>query len=342
MARQQSTAIAHAHRAPKDRAAAADPVRMYLKEIGKTPLLTAAQEVALATRMDEGAAASDLLASIASTGDVDRRRFRQVAGRTYHAKRRGQEIALLRRLEADARTAQAQLIVANLRLVVSIAKRYVGQGMHFLDLVQEGNLGLIRATEKFDHSKGYKFSTYATWWIRQGVTRGIADQARTIRMPVHMTELAASARRVHLQLIQDLRREPLAEEIGDRIGVPAGTVREIRTMMMTPASLEAPIDGKDGSRLGEFVEDDTAVVPATAAIAALLKTNLASVLLSLTLRERRILELRFGLIDDHPQTLEQVGQVFDLTRERIRQIEAKALSKLRHPSSSQRLHDFLE
>jgi RNA polymerase primary sigma factor len=342
MARQRSTATAYAHRSPTDRATASDPVRAYLKEIGRAPLLTAAEEIDLATRMDEGAAASDLLASIAATGDVDRNRFRKVAGRTYRAKSRGRELALLRRLQRDAQKAQAQLIVANLRLVVSIAKRYVGQGMLFLDLVQEGNLGLIRATEKFDHSKGYKFSTYATWWIRQGVTRGLADQARTIRMPVHMTELAASLRRVQLQLIQDLGREPLTGEIGDRMGVPGGTVREIQMMTMTPTSLEAPIDGKEGSKLEEFVEDDTAVVPAAAAIAALLKTDLASVLSSLSLRERRVLELRFGLIDDHPMTLEQVGQEFDLTRERIRQIEAKALSKLRHPSTSQRLHDFLE
>jgi RNA polymerase primary sigma factor len=342
MTPQRSTSIVHAHRTPPDPAIGTDPVRAYLKEISKAPLLTAAEEISLGTRMDQGAAASGLLASILSTGGVDRRRFREVSGHTYRAKSHGRELALLRRLQRDAHEAQSKLIVANLRLVVSIAKRYVGQGLLFLDLVQEGNLGLIRATEKFDHSKGYKFSTYATWWIRQAVCRGIADQGRTIRMPVHMTEQAASLRRVHLQLIQDLGREPLADEIGDRMGVPAGTVRELRTMMLVPTSLEAPIDGREGSRLEEFVEDDSAVVPAAAAIASLLKTDLASVLSCLTLRERRVLELRFGLIDDCPLTLEQVGQEFDLTRERIRQIEAKALSKLRHPSTSQRLHDFLE
>ncbi len=346
-----------------------DPVRMYLTEIGRTPLLTRAQEVDLAMRMDGGTLASELLASIASTGGIDRDRFRRVvdavvsirgrqldpatglrpAGigcetvtRTYRARTRGEATAFLRRVQRDARRAQVQLIEANLRLVVAIAKRYVGRGMPLLDLVQEGNLGLMRATEKFDHSKGHKFSTYATWWIRQGVTRGIADQARTIRMPVHITELMNALWRVQLQLVQDLGREPEAQEIGQRMGVPAETVRDIRQLQMVPVSLETPIKPGEDSRIEEFIEDLTIEPPASAAVAALFKQDLETVLRTLTPRERRVIQLRFGLIDDRPLTLEQVGHEFHLTRERIRQIEAKALSKLRHPSSSHMLHDFLE
>jgi len=346
-----------------------DPVRMYMNEISATPLLSASEEVDLAMRIDGGAPASELLASIESSGKVDRERFRRIVGAvvtirerqldpsnglrregvgresvrtTYRARNRGEAVAFLRRVEGDARTAQSRMIRANLRLVVSIAKRYLGRGMLFLDLVQEGNLGLIRATEKFDHSKGYKFSTYATWWIRQAIVRGIADQSRTIRMPVHITEQADVLRRVQRQMVQDLGREPLAQEVGDRIGIPADGVRDLRRLLMTPVSLDAPIDQKDGSRLEEFIEDTTAVEPVNAAVAVLLKEHLGSVLGSLTARESRIIQLRFGLIDDRSRTLEEVGQEFDLTRERIRQIEGKALSKLRHPSNSQMLHEYLE
>jgi len=342
---------------------------MYLKEIAKAPLLSGAEEVDLSMRMDGGVSASGLLASIDSSGKVDPKRFRVVVdavisirahqldpanqlgiagiGRVvvtkkYPAKSRAERTAFLRRVEADARTAQSQLIVANLRLVVSIAKHYVGRGMLFLDLIQEGNLGLIRATEKFDHSKGYKFSTYATWWIRQGVTRGIADQGRTIRVPVHITEVSDTLRRVQRELVQDLGREPLASEIGSTMGIPAGRVSEIRKLLLAPISLEMPIDQRDGSRLEELIKDETAVVPIDAALAAVLKDHLEVVLDTLTERESRIIQLRFGLIDDRPRTLEEVGQEFDLTRERIRQIEAKALSKLRHPSSAYKLHDFLD
>ncbi|MFY9588007.1 MAG: sigma-70 family RNA polymerase sigma factor [Actinomycetota bacterium] len=346
-----------------------DPVRMYLSEIGKTPLLTGAQEVDLGMRIDGGNLATDLLASIAATGGVDRQRFghvvdavQSIRGRqldpstglrqvgigcetvknTYRARSKVEATAFLRRVEVDARIAQMQLIEANLRLVVSIAKRYIGRGMPLLDLVQEGNLGLIRATEKFDHARGNKFSTYATWWIRQGITRGIADQARTIRMPVHIGELVDTLWRVQRQLVQDLGREPEADEIGERMGVPAQTVHDIRRLSMKPVSLETPINPGEDSQIQEFVEDLTVEPPVNAAVAAILKQNLDTVLRTLTPRERRIIQLRFGLIDDRPQTLDQVGQEFDLTRERIRQIEAKALSKLRHPSSVHMLHDFLE
>ena len=370
MAPEQSLATVDAERPERgDEASATDPVRAYLKEIGKTPLLTAAQEIDLAMRIQGGLAASGLLSTIDSTGGVDRKRFRHIVGivisirnhqldpssglpnegigretmrKTYSAKNRAKSIAFLHRLEVDGRAAQTRLIVANLRLVVSIAKRYVGRGMLFLDLVQEGNLGLIRATEKFDHAKGFKFSTYATWWIRQGVTRGIADQARTIRIPVHVTELVDVLWRVQRQLVQDLGREPLPGEIGDRMGVTAGAVREIRQLSMTPMSLETPTIPGEDSRLEELIEDVAAVAPANAAVAVLLKEDLESVLGMLTAREKRIIQLRFGLIDDRPLTLEEVGQEFHLTRERIRQIEAKALSKLRHPSGSQKLRAFME
>ena len=272
-----------------------DPVRMFLKEIGKVPLLTAEEEVELAIRMSQG---------------------------DEEAKRRMTE--------------------ANLRLVVSIAKRHVGRGMLFLDLIQEGNLGLIKAVEKFDYTKGYKFSTYATWWIRQAITRAIADQARTIRIPVHMVETINKVIRVSRQLLQELGHDPSAEEIAERLDMPVDKVREIMRVAQEPVSLETPIGEEEDSHLGDFIPDDDAPVPAEAASQTLLKEQLADVLKTLTPREEKVLRLRFGLEDGRPRTLEEVGKEFNVTRERIRQIEAKALRKLRHPSRSKKLRDFLD
>lgn len=272
-----------------------DPVRMYLKEIGRVPLLTAEEEVELAKRME--------------TGDEE-------------AKRR--------------------LAEANLRLVVSIAKRYVGRGLLFLDLIQEGNLGLIKAVEKFDYRKGYKFSTYATWWIRQAITRAIADQARTIRIPVHMVETINKLIRVSRQLLQELGREPTPEEIAAEMDIPVDRVREIMKIAQEPVSLETPIGEEEDSHLGDFIEDQDAPAPAEAASFILLREQLEEVLETLTPREEKVLRLRFGLDDGRSRTLEEVGQEFGVTRERIRQIEAKALRKLRHPSRSKKLKDFLE
>ena len=272
-----------------------DPVRMYLKEIGRVPLLTAEEEVALAKRMEQG--------------DED---------------------------------AQKRLAEANLRLVVSIAKRYVGRGMLFLDLIQEGNLGLIKAVEKFDYNKGYKFSTYATWWIRQAITRAIADQARTIRIPVHMVETINKLIRVSRQLLQQLGREPTPEEIAKEMDISVERVREIMKIAQEPVSLETPIGEEEDSHLGDFIEDQDAPAPADAASFMLLKEQLEEVLDTLTPREEKVLRLRFGLDDGRARTLEEVGQNFGVTRERIRQIEAKALRKLRHPSRSRKLKDFLD
>lgn len=299
-----------------------DPVRMYLKEIGKVPLLTAEQEVYLAKRIEAGEAASARL-----TGDekVDK-----------------QEQRRLQDVEADGLEAKKKLVEANLRLVVSIAKRYVGRGMLFLDLIQEGNLGLIRAVEKFDHGKGYKFSTYATWWIRQAITRAIADQARTIRIPVHMVETINKLVRVQRQLLQDLGREPLPEEIADEMELTPEKVREILKVSQEPVSLETPIGEEEDSHLGDFIEDSGAVVPVDAAAFKLLQEQLEEVLDDLNTREKRVIQLRFGLLDGQPRTLEEVGKVFGVTRERIRQIESKTLSKLRHPSRSGRLRDYIE
>lgn len=275
-----------------------DPVRMYLKEIGKVPLLNAEEEIALAQAMERG----------------------------------GEE----------GEAAKKKLAEANLRLVVSIAKRYVGRGMLFLDLIQEGNLGLIKAVEKFDYRKGYKFSTYATWWIRQAITRAIADQARTIRIPVHMVETINKLVRVQRQLLQELGREPSPEEIAKEMNMPVERVREILKISQEPVSLETPIGEEEDSHLGDFIQDENVPVPADAAAFTLLKEQLVEVLDTLTDREQKVLRLRFGLDDGRARTLEEVGREFNVTRERIRQIEAKALRKLRHPSRSRKLKDFLE
>ncbi|MBR0426525.1 MAG: RNA polymerase sigma factor RpoD [Clostridia bacterium] len=272
-----------------------DPVRMYLKEIGKVPLLTAEEEIEIAQRM--------------AAGDLD---------------------------------AKHQLAEANLRLVVSIAKRYVGRGMLFLDLIQEGNLGLIKAVEKFDYRKGYKFSTYATWWIRQAITRAIADQARTIRIPVHMVETINKLIRVNRQLVQEYGRDPRPDEIAKEMGISEEKVREILKIAQEPVSLETPIGEEDDSHLGDFIPDDDAPAPADAVASSLLKEQLSEVLSTLTPREAKVLKLRYGLEDGKARTLEEVGREFNVTRERIRQIEAKALRKLRHPSRSKKLKDFLE
>ncbi len=272
-----------------------DPVRMYLKEIGKVPLLSAEEEIELAKQMELG---------------------------NDNAKKR--------------------LAEANLRLVVSIAKRYVGRGMLFLDLIQEGNLGLIKAVDKFDYKKGFKFSTYATWWIRQAITRAIADQARTIRIPVHMVETINKLMRVSRQLVQELGREPLPEEIAQQLDMPVDRVREILKIAQEPVSLETPIGEEEDSHLGDFIQDDNVPVPAEAATYTMLKEQIVEVLTTLTEREQKVLRLRFGLDDGRPRTLEEVGKEFNVTRERIRQIEAKALRKLRHPSRSRKLRDYLE
>ena len=272
-----------------------DPVRMYLKEIGKVPLLSAEEEIDLARRMAEG-----------------------------------------------DESAKKRLAEANLRLVVSIAKRYVGRGMLFLDLIQEGNLGLIKAVEKFDYQKGFKFSTYATWWIRQAITRAIADQARTIRIPVHMVETINKLIRVSRQLLQELGREPQPEEIAKELDMPVDRVREILKISQEPVSLETPIGEEEDSHLGDFIQDDNVPVPAEAAASTLLKEQLSEVLNTLTDREQKVLRLRFGMNDGRARTLEEVGKEFDVTRERIRQIEAKALRKLRHPSRSRKLRDYLD
>ncbi|HKF00636.1 MAG TPA: RNA polymerase sigma factor RpoD [Actinomycetes bacterium] len=302
-----------------------DPVRMYLKEIGKVPLLTAEQEVILAKAIEEGEAATKELES------------------AHNGKRPGPErLQEMRRVERGGQLAKKKLIEANLRLVVSIAKRYVGRGMLFLDLIQEGNLGLIRAVEKFDYTKGYKFSTYATWWIRQAITRAIADQARTIRIPVHMVETINKLIRIQRQLLQDLGREPTPEEIGREMEFTPEKVREILKVSQEPVSLETPIGEEEDSHLGDFIEDSDAVVPVDAASFILLQEQLDSVLHTLSEREKKVIQLRFGLTDGHPRTLEEVGREFGVTRERIRQIESKTLSKLRHPSRSQKLRDYLE
>ena len=276
-----------------------DPVRMYLKEIGKIPLLTVEMEQSLAKRIIEGS-------------------------------------------EAEANEAKKRLAEANLRLVVSIAKRYVGRGMQFLDLIQEGNLGLLKAVDKFDYTKGFKFSTYATWWIRQSITRSIADQARTIRIPVHMVETINRLVRTQRQMIQELGREPTPEELAERLDTPVARVRDIMQISQEPVSFETPIGEEEDSHLGDFIQDDSSQVPVDAAAERLLHEQLMNVINQLSDREQKVLKLRFGLVDGKPRTLEEVGKEFNVTRERIRQIEAKALRKLRHPSRSKQLKDYLE
>lgn len=311
-----------------------DPVRMYLKEIGKVPLLSADEEIELAQKMEAGSVAVEkiplLKERLAETGDEQEKEEIQA------------EIKALQ-LDVDRGSdAKKRLAEANLRLVVSIAKRYVGRGMLFLDLIQEGNLGLIKAVEKFDYRKGYKFSTYATWWIRQAITRAIADQARTIRIPVHMVETINKLIRVSRQLLQELGREPTPEEIAEEMKMPVERVREILKISQEPVSLETPIGEEEDSHLGDFIKDDNVPVPADAAAFTLLKEQLEEVLGTLAEREQKVLTLRFGLEDGRARTLEEVGKEFNVTRERIRQIEAKALRKLRHPSRSRKLKDYLE
>jgi RNA polymerase primary sigma factor len=299
-----------------------DPVRMYLKEIGKVPLLTAEQEVTLAKRIEAGLLATLKLDEPELLPDNQR--------------------ASLQAVQRDGQLARRQLTEANLRLVVSIAKRYVGRGMALLDLIQEGNLGLIRAVEKFDYTKGFKFSTYATWWIRQAITRAIADQARTIRIPVHMVETMNKVLRIQRQMLQELGREPTVEEIAAKVDLTPDKVREIQRIAQEPVSLETPVGEEDDSLLGDFVEDPNVIAPATAAARALLTEAIEEALQELNDRERAVVRLRFGLDDGQIRTLEEVGKEFGVTRERIRQIESKTLAKLRHPTRSQRLRDYLE
>ena len=300
-----------------------DHVKMYLKEIGKVNLLTPEEELSLAKRMADGEKAKEQLEEIGENIDEDSKK----------------QIDLL---IADGEKAKKSLAEANLRLVVSIAKRYVGRGMLFLDLIQEGNLGLIKAVDKFDYTKGYKFSTYATWWIRQAITRAIADQARTIRIPVHMVETINKLVRVSRQLVQELGREPTPEELAKELNMPVDKVREISKISQEPVSLETPIGEEEDSHLGDFIPDEDAPAPSEAASFVLLKEQLGAVLETLSEREAKVLRLRFGLDDGRARTLEEVGKEFDVTRERIRQIEAKALRKLRHPSRSKKLKDFLD
>ena len=328
-----------------------DPVKVYLKEIGRVPLLTPDEEIKLALAIQEGNKAVETKKEkFAPVLEVEQNKKLSIRDRneainavldTYSAAQR-EELKTLDRLINQGERAKQRLSEANLRLVVSIAKRYVGRGMQFLDLIQEGNLGLIKAVEKFDHTKGFKFSTYATWWIRQAITRAIADQARTIRIPVHMVETINKVKKVSSQLLHQNGHEPTADEISEALDMPVEKVREIMRVAQEPVSLETPIGEEEDSHLGDFIPDEDAPVPAEAASHTLLKEQLASVLSSLTPREEKVLRLRFGLEDGRPRTLEEVGKEFNVTRERIRQIEAKALRKLRHPSRSKRLKDFLD
>ena len=305
-----------------------DPVRMYLKEIGRVPLLDARQEVRVAARIKRGLEASEHLAVLEESGEIDRLDLA--------------DLARYKRLVRDGDRASDELIRANLRLVVSIAKRYVGRGMVLLDLVQEGNLGLMRAVEKFDHTKGFKFSTYATWWIRQAITRAIADQARTIRIPVHMVEAMNRVKRVQRQMHQELKREPTVEELAAEVDEPVEKIREILRIGLDLLSLDSPVGDEDESNLADFIKDENAAAPVDVAARHLLASAVGDVLVELSDREQEVVRLRFGLEDGRPRTLEEVGRQFGVTRERIRQIEAKTLAKLRHPHRSDRLRDYLE
>ncbi len=305
-----------------------DPVRMYLKEIGQVPLLDARQEVRVAARIKRGLEATDHLAVLEESGEIDRLDLA--------------DLARYKRLVRDGDRASDELIRANLRLVVSIAKRYVGRGMVLLDLVQEGNLGLMRAVEKFDHTKGFKFSTYATWWVRQAITRAIADQARTIRIPVHMVEAMNRVKRVQRQMHQELKREPTVEELAAEVDESVEKIWEILRIGLDPLSLDSPVGDEDESNLADFIKDENAAVPVDVAARHLLASAVGDVLVELSDREQEVVRLRFGLDDGRPRTLEEVGRQFGVTRERIRQIEAKTLAKLRHPDRSDRLRDYLE
>jgi RNA polymerase primary sigma factor len=308
--------------------ASADPVRMYLKEIGRVPLLTGAEEVEYSRRIESGTFAALRLADLAATGELASLDFSE-RRQLQRSVRRGED-------------AREVLIEANLRLVVSIAKRYVGRGMHFLDLIQEGNLGLMRAVEKFDYTKGFKFSTYATWWIRQAITRAIADQARTIRIPVHMVESINKVHRIQRQMMQELEREPTVEELAERVGLTEDRVREIQRISLDLLSLDAPVGEEDDSNLADFIEDHAAEAPADAAARRMLNRAVIDALDELNDREKAVVRLRFGLDDGQARTLEEVGKEFGVTRERIRQIESKTLAKLRHPHRSQKLRDYLD
>ncbi len=309
-------------------AGSADPVRMYLKEIGRVPLITAEEEVALAKRIEAGTEAAERRADLAAAGELDRLEFAEQRGLTE--------------VERDGEAARAEMTQANLRLVVSIAKRYVGRGMHMLDLIQEGNLGLMRAVEKFDYTKGFKFSTYATWWIRQAITRSIADQARTIRIPVHMVESMNTVHRVQRQILQELEREPTVEELADKVDMTPARVREIMRISQDPLSLDSPVGEEDDSNLSDFIEDHTADAPAEVAARRMLGDAVIEALDELSDREKAVVKLRFGLVDGRARTREEVGREFGVTRERIRQIESKTLAKLRHPHRSQKLRDYLD
>ena len=305
-----------------------DPVRMYLREIGRVPLLTAVEEVDLARRIEDGAEASERLADLDALGAL--------------GNLPADESRALQRRADDGDEAKSALIQANLRLVVSIAKRYVGRGMQFLDLIQEGNMGLMRAVEKFDYTKGFKFSTYATWWIRQAITRSIADQARTIRIPVHMVESINRVHRMQRQMVQELEREPTVDELADAVGMSADRVREIQRISLDLLSLDAPVGEEDDSYLADFIKDDGAEEPLDAATRQMLQEAVKEVLDELNEREKEVVVMRFGLDDEQARTLEEVGKQFGVTRERIRQIESKTLAKLRHPHRSQKLRDYLE